>query len=66
MRAPLPDNETARIGQLKEAEILDTPPEPAYDAIVKLAAQMCETPMAAVSLIDGERQWFKAAVGLEG
>ena len=65
MKARLPADEVERIRQLREAEILDSALEPAYDAIVKLAAEVCEVPIAAVSLVDEDRQWFKASVGLD-
>ena len=45
-------------------DILDTPPEAIFDDLVKLSAEICGTPMSLITLIDGERQWFKAAVGL--
>lgn len=62
--APPPPNETARLGALQALAILDTPPEQAYEDAVLLAAQLCETPIALISLIDHDRQWFKARVGL--
>ncbi|TCP97484.1 two-component sensor histidine kinase [Sphingomonas sp. PP-F2F-A104-K0414] len=46
-------------------EVLDTGPEISFDDIVALAAQVCETPTALVSLLDGDRQWFKARIGFE-
>ncbi len=63
--APLPGNETARLRALKDFAVLDTPPEPAFDDITELAAQVCKRPMALVSLIDEDRQWFKSRRGVE-
>jgi signal transduction histidine kinase len=65
MKPPLPLNEAARLDVLREYDVLDTPPEAAFDDLARLAAQICGTPMAMVSLIDGDRQWFKAKVGTE-
>lgn len=62
--APLPVDELARLAELRKYEVLDTPPEKAFDDAVKLAAGICGTPMAVVSLVDESRQWFKARVGL--
>ncbi|HVK70851.1 MAG TPA: GAF domain-containing sensor histidine kinase [Polyangium sp.] len=63
--APLPGDEIERLAALSDAAILDTPPEPAFDDLTHLAASICGTPIALVSLIDRERQWFKARVGLD-
>jgi diguanylate cyclase (GGDEF)-like protein len=63
--APLPDNESARLSALRSYEVLDTTCETAFDNIALLAAQLTGCPMSAVSLIDSERQWFKAKIGLE-
>ncbi len=63
--AVLPLDEPVRLGALLGLDILDTPPEGAYDDIVKLAAELCETPIALISLVDEHRQWFKAAHGLD-
>lgn len=54
----------ARLWQLQQLQILDTPPEEAFDDIVKIASALCGTPIALVSLVDAHRQWFKARVGL--
>ncbi|GAB3233342.1 hypothetical protein GCM10027346_21250 [Hymenobacter seoulensis] len=59
-------DETARLEALRNYQILDTPPESAFDDLVRLAAYICGTPISLVSLIDAERQWFKAKVGLPG
>ena len=57
-------DEAARLDALRALRVLDTLPEPVYDDIVLLAAQICGTPIALVSLVDADRQWFKARVGL--
>ncbi len=63
--APLPENEAARLEALRDFAVLDTPPEPAFDDITTLAAQICKCPMALVSLVDADRQWFKSRRGLD-
>ncbi|MGA7932725.1 MAG: PAS domain S-box protein [Kovacikia sp.] len=65
MNPPLPANETARLAALLQYRILDTPPEAAFDDMTRLASQICQTPIALVSLIDTNRQWFKSRVGLD-
>jgi PAS domain S-box-containing protein len=65
MKADLPNNETERLERLKALQILDTPDEEALDNLVELAANLFKTPIALISLIDKERQWFKARIGLE-
>jgi signal transduction histidine kinase len=64
MQATVPSNESRRLRALREYEILDTGPEPAFDDLARIAAQICMTPMALVSLVDDKRQWFKARFGL--
>lgn len=63
--APLPDNEEARQRALDELQILDTLEEQAYDDLTLIAAQICKTPIALVSLVDRGRQWFKSHHGLD-
>lgn len=63
--ANLPENEEDRIRKLEELVILDTLEEQAYDDLTKLAAEICHTPIALVSLVDRERQWFKSRHGLD-
>jgi GAF domain-containing protein len=63
MTAPLPSNESKRLEALKRYRILDTPPEQAFDDFALLASTICGTPMAMVTFVDRERQWFKAGVG---
>ncbi|MBD1916005.1 MULTISPECIES: ATP-binding protein [Cyanophyceae] len=62
--APLPDNEVERLKILHSLSILDTAPEEIFDDLARLASQICNTPIALVSLVDADRQWFKSSVGL--
>ena len=64
MIAPYPQNEAERLLWLRQSRLLDTPPEDAFDDLTRLAAKVCGVPIAAVSLLDGERQWFKSVFGL--
>ena len=64
--APLPANEVARLQSLHDLRVLDTGPEAQFDALVKVASLVCGVPISLISLIDAERQWFKANIGLPG
>lgn len=63
--APLPKNEAARQQSLDELQILDTLEEQSFDDLTLIAAQICQTPIALVSLVDRDRQWFKSHHGLD-
>lgn len=63
--ATLPPNETERLAALHALLILDTPPEQRFDRITEFAASEFEVPIALISLVDENRQWFKAKVGLD-
>lgn len=63
MTAAKPDNEPSRLRALKEYGVLDTSPEQAFDDLTKLAAFICQAPLALISLIDDSRQWCKAKSG---
>ena len=65
MRAAIPQNETERQAALDRYGILDTPTETDFDDLAKLASHVCDTPIALVSLVDRERQWFKASCGID-
>jgi two-component system, cell cycle sensor histidine kinase and response regulator CckA len=63
MRLPPPESEVARLQVLDRYQILGTPPEEAFDDIARLAAYVCGTPIALISFIDQDCQWFKSKVG---
>jgi GAF domain-containing protein len=64
MELTKPKNEEGRLGALEKYAILDTDPEAAFDDLTLLASFVCKTPIALISLIDEQRQWFKSQVGL--
>src|SRR5271155_2086451 len=57
-------NEADRLKTLQDFALLDTPNEEEFDELVNLASEVCSAPISLVSLLDHERQWFKAAVGM--
>lgn len=63
--APIPANEQARLAELLRYEILDSAREAEFDGLTRLAAELCDSPIALISLVDAERQWFKSQVGLD-
>ncbi len=63
--SPIPQNEQDRLKALLKYQVLDTESERAFDDLTALAAYICGTPIALVSLVDHSRQWFKSKVGIE-
>lgn len=64
IKAPVPHDEDQRLSELRNYHVLETPPEHTFDQITKLAASICGTNVALVSLVDENRQWFKSCFGL--
>ena len=63
--APLPSHEVKRLDALRQYDVLDTPPDAAFDDITRLAAQALKAPISLISLIDETRQWFKSHFGFD-
>ena len=61
----IPEDEAGRIAALRRLALLDTPPEERFDRITRLAARFFQVPIALVSLVDSERQWFKSRFGID-
>ena len=64
--AKLPATERERLAALHALDVLDSGPEEEFDALIKVASLVCGVPISLISLIDSERQWFKASIGLQG
>src|SRR3569623_412950 len=62
---PISLPEDARLAVLRRYGVLDTAAEPEFDEITRLAAQLCEAPVAVIAFVNGGRQWFKSALGLD-
>lgn len=65
MSCPFPENEQERLKELEEYQILDTAPEQEFDDLTALASFICETPIALITLLEKDRQWFKSKVGMD-
>lgn len=63
--APIPDDEQRRLASLHRLGVLDTEPESRYDELTRLASEMFDMPIALVTLVDSDRQWFKSRVGID-
>jgi GAF domain-containing protein len=64
MKTVVSENEAERLNALRRYQILDTPPEPAFDRIAEMAANFFQVPMAGVSLVDEDQVWFKSRFGI--
>lgn len=65
LEPPKPDNEEVRLETLQEYQILDSLPEQDFDAITKIASEICGTPISLITLVDNDRQWFKSRYGMD-
>ena len=64
MKPPKPKNEKKRLEILWQYDVLDTVPEQVFDDLTELAAHICEAPIAMITLVDEDRQWFKSKLGI--
>lgn len=62
---PIPDDEDRRLEALYRYNLLDSPPEAAFDTITRVLSRLLDVPIALVTLVDRDRQWFKSRVGME-
>lgn len=62
---PTPADEPGRLAAVQATGLLDTPPEDAFDDLVALASEILGTPIALITLVDADRQWFKAKLGID-
>ena len=66
MKAPdIPDNEASRLSTLQSLDVLDTAPEERFDRVTRMAKRLFQVPIALVSIVDQNRQWFKSCIGLD-
>ena len=65
LEAPIPADEEKRLALLKACNIMYTPDEEAFDDVARLAADLCGTEIALITLVGSDRQWFKSRVGVE-
>src|SRR5579871_4074279 len=63
--APIPEDEAKRLALLSACNIIYTPAEQSFDDVARLAADLCGTEIALITLVDSDYQWFKARVGVE-
>ncbi len=63
--APLPDDEARRLESLRRLAVLDTEPESRFDVLTRMASETLDVPIALVSLVDADRQWYKSKVGVD-
>src|SRR5215218_966160 len=63
--APVADTEPKRLAALRSTGLLESPPDPAFDELVRLTARLLGVPVAAFNLVDADRQWTKSGVGID-
>src|SRR3989338_7499920 len=64
LKAPIPSNERERLDAVKALKILDTPPEQRFDRIIRFAVRIFKVPIATLTIIDKNREWFKSCYGV--